>query len=189
MLVDRSSYEPHPLGRTEWIRLYAVLLGKEREADLFFSEQADSLADYENTGRTIAFFYIGSDGTAVVRSPSDYIPRMIGMAGGIYAFRDIPLDSRASSSVSLSMEDFYAMAVDADILIYNAAIDSTVACVGDLIAKTDVFSDFKAVREGNVWCAERNLYQATDRVAGFIQDVRRILTGDTDGLVFLSPLE
>ena len=30
VLVDHSSYEAHPLGRTEWIRLYGVLTGKEK---------------------------------------------------------------------------------------------------------------------------------------------------------------
>ena len=29
VLVERSSYESHPLGRVEWIKLYGVLLGKE----------------------------------------------------------------------------------------------------------------------------------------------------------------
>ena len=29
VMVERSSYESHPLGRTEWMKLYAVLLGKE----------------------------------------------------------------------------------------------------------------------------------------------------------------
>lgn len=33
VLVDRSSYEGHPLGRTEWVKLYAVLVGKEAEAE------------------------------------------------------------------------------------------------------------------------------------------------------------
>ena len=30
VLVDHSSYEAHPLGRTEWIRLYGVLTGKRK---------------------------------------------------------------------------------------------------------------------------------------------------------------
>ena len=29
VLVEHSSYESHPLGRTEWLKLYGVLLGKE----------------------------------------------------------------------------------------------------------------------------------------------------------------
>lgn len=32
VLVERSSYESHPLGRMEWLKLYGVLLGKEELA-------------------------------------------------------------------------------------------------------------------------------------------------------------
>ena len=40
VLVDMSSSEPHPLGRTEWIRFYGALLDKEEEADDLFSRPA-----------------------------------------------------------------------------------------------------------------------------------------------------
>ena len=40
VFVDYSSYESHPLGRTEWIKLYGALLNKEEEADTFFDQQA-----------------------------------------------------------------------------------------------------------------------------------------------------
>ena len=43
VLVDKSSYEPHPLGRMEWIKLYGLLLGKTDEADAFYNEQLASL--------------------------------------------------------------------------------------------------------------------------------------------------
>lgn len=36
VLIERSSYEAHPLGRLEWIKLYGLLLGKEDEAESFF---------------------------------------------------------------------------------------------------------------------------------------------------------
>ena len=39
VLVDLSSYESHPLGRTEWIRLYGTLLGLDEEADALFAEK------------------------------------------------------------------------------------------------------------------------------------------------------
>ena len=32
-VVERSSYENHPLGRTEWMKVYGVLLGREAEAE------------------------------------------------------------------------------------------------------------------------------------------------------------
>ena len=44
VLVDKSSYEPHPLGRMEWIKLYGLLLGKTDDADAFYNEQLASLA-------------------------------------------------------------------------------------------------------------------------------------------------
>ena len=54
VLVEHSSYESHPLGRTEWIKLYGVLLGKEDQAQKIFQEQVDklkSVEDSENTGK------------------------------------------------------------------------------------------------------------------------------------------
>lgn len=63
VLVEHSSYESHPLGRTEWVKLYSVLLDKEEEAEAVFEEQAEklnSIKDSENTGKTVAFFYINS---------------------------------------------------------------------------------------------------------------------------------
>ena len=42
-----------------------------------------------------------------------------------------------------------------------------------LLKKQPLFADFRAVKEGNVWCASRSLYQATDRIGVFIDDLRR----------------
>ena len=36
VFVDYSSYESHPLGRTEWIKVYGAMLNKEKEAEAFF---------------------------------------------------------------------------------------------------------------------------------------------------------
>lgn len=58
VLVDQSSYEPHPLGRTEWIKLYGALLGKEDEAERLFAEQAaylDEAAGRRTPGRRSRF--------------------------------------------------------------------------------------------------------------------------------------
>ena len=60
------------------------------------------------------------------------------------------------------MEEFYAGAKDADYLIYNAAIDDPLDSVSQLLAKSRLFADFKAVKNGNVWCTGKYLYQATD---------------------------
>ncbi len=189
VFVDRSSYESHPLGRTEWIKLYGVLSGKEKEADAYFTAQAEALQEYRDTGKTVAFFYINVHGEAVVRAPSDYISRMIGLAGGHYAMEDMKAAEQGHASVSVSMEDFYAMAGDADYLIYNADISEPVSTLDELTALSDLMSGFKAVKEGNVWCSGRELYQATDHVGAFITDVHRMLTGEGGEMTFLTPVK
>ena len=81
-------------------------------------------------------------------------------------------------------------ASDADVLVYNASIEEPVHTVEDLLGKSSLFADFKAVQEGNVWCTDRYLYQATDRSGDLIRDLHRILTGqDTENLTFLKKVQ
>ena len=189
VLVDRSSYEVHPLGRTEWMKLYAVLVGKEAEAESCFNEQAaviQELESFESTGKSVAFFYVNSDGSIVIRKPTDYIPKMIALAGGRYAFEDFVTD-QAATSISITMEDFYAKAVDADVLIYNASIAAPISTVDELLALNELFADFKGVQEGNVWCTGKSFYQATDIVGQMIRDIHLALTdGDESQMTFLT---
>ena len=119
MLVERSSYEEHPLGRMEWIKLYGALLGLEEEAEKLFDTEVaavEALGDQTETGKTVAFFYINAAGTVNVRKSSDYVPRMIDMAGGTYIFPDLESGS-ALSTVNMTMEAFYNDAKDADIAL------------------------------------------------------------------------
>ena len=189
VMIDHSSYETHPLGRTEWVKLYSVLLGKEKEAAAFFDDQAkviEDLSGFTNTEKTVAYFYINTDGSAVVRTSDDYIPKMIEIAGGRYIFPDLKNTEGTGSSVRLTMEEFYNQAVNADYLIYNASIDSPITSIDDLLAKSDLFADFKAVKDGNVWCTGKQLYQATDIVGELIKDVHLMLTdGDEKDMTFL----
>ncbi len=113
VFIDRSSYESHPLGRTEWIKAYAAMLNKEDVAD----------------------------------------------------------NSKAE---------------EADYLIYNATIDSPINSIAELTAKNELFKDFKAVKNGNVWCTGKSLYQATDIVGNLITDIHLMLTdGDEKDMTFL----
>ena len=110
VMVDYSSYETEPLGRTEWVKLYGLLAGREEEAAEAFAGQQEafaSIGDAEDTGKTVAFFYITSSGEVNVRKASDYLPKMIELAGGHYVFSDLGAeDDTASSTVSLQMEEF-----------------------------------------------------------------------------------
>lgn len=190
VFIDRSSYETHPLARTEWIKLYGAMLDKEEEAYSFFDEQAKvigDLKDFKNTEKTVAFFFVSTDGSIVVRRTKDYIPSMIELAGGRYIFQDLDSVETTSASVSMSMEEFYAAAADADYLVYNATIDNPIQSVDELVAKNELFEDFKAVQEGNVWCVGKYMYQATDIVGQLITDFHLMLTdGDEKDMTFLT---
>ncbi len=192
VFIDRSSYETHPLGRTEWIKLYGVLVDREDEALAFFESQMtmiEELSSYPATEQTVVFFYINTDGMAVVRNPDDYIVKMIEMAGGDYLFSYLEDDSD-STSTSISIEEFYAIAIDADYLIYNNAIDTTVSSIDDLLSKNELFEDFKAVQNGNVLATGKALYQATASFGQFITDIRMMLTDDkSSDMTFLFNLE
>ena len=190
VFIEHASYENHPLGRTEWIKVYGVLLDKEEEAEAFFNSQAsviDEFAGIENTGKTVAFFYIASDGSVNVRASSDYVPAMIEIAGGNYIFEDISEPGSKRSAVGLTMEEFYNAAVNADYLVYNATIDDPIYTIDELIAKDSLFADFKAVQNGNVWCTGKYLFQATDIMGSLIVDFNHMLTGQDD-MTFLYKL-
>lgn len=192
VMVDRSSYESDPLGRAEWIKLYGVLTDHEEEATEFFASQMDAikeLDDFKNTEKTVAFFYISSDGKAVIRSSKDYIPTMIEIAGARYAFKDID-DESGRTSIDTSIEKFYDMAVDADYIIYNGSIDSSVKTLDDLIGKDPIMKKLTAVQNHNCWATDSAMYQRTDIVADMILDFHKLFSEEnpTD-LKYLKKLE
>ncbi|MBQ9282231.1 MAG: ABC transporter substrate-binding protein [Treponema sp.] len=197
VFVDKSSYEPNPLGRMEWIKLYGAMLGKEREAESFFQKKISALtpaldspsATHSDAGISpkIAFFYITPNGLVVIRGRDDYIVKMIEMAGGTYAFASTRKST--SPSVTISMEQFYAQCADADILIYNSSIDNSVHSLKDLHAKSPLFAEFKAVQDGSVWATGKYLYQATDSIGDMILDLKAIISGEERQLSFLERVE
>ena len=182
VFVERSSYEPHPLGRTEWIKLYGLLTGKLAIAEQLFAEQAaylDGIA-HESTGQTAAFFYISSNGNAVVRKTGDYVTKMIELAGGQTAFPDTGGDENATGTVNLNMEQFYAAAKDADVLIYNSAIDGELRTMSDLLGKSHLLAECAAVQTGNVWCTGKNMFQETTEFGMMMTELNRIFKGEAD---------
>ncbi|MBR5359363.1 MAG: ABC transporter substrate-binding protein, partial [Lachnospiraceae bacterium] len=121
------------------------------------------------------------------RKPGDYVSTMIEMAGGKYAYDSITDESdNALSTMNINWEEFYKDTVDADILIYNATIDGGVKSMDELIAKNSLFADFKAVKEGNVYCSNADMFQKTSLVADIITDMYKVISDeDTDNLKFM----
>ena len=189
VMVERSSYETHPLGRLEWIKLYGLITGHEKEAEEFFSEKMKLFGEVsantdipENERQTVVFFYITTNGYANVRKSGDYISKMIELAGGRYIFTvdDLNTEENALSTMNMEMESFYQKAKDADCIIYNSTIDGELENISQLTEKNELLADFKAVKNNNVWCTEKNTFQQTTGVSEMIHDIHMIVTGQAD---------
>lgn len=182
VFVDYASNESHPLGRTEWVRLYGVLTNHQAEAERFFDaqcEKMDTLQNVADSGKQVVFFAMNRDGSFVVRRRTDYVPKMIQLAGGHYV--GVGADEAGRSSVQrVSREAFFEAARDADVLIYNATVEAPLKDLAELKAKDELFADFKAVQAGEVYQLGGDMYQSADAVAGLTLDFYRVLHGETD---------
>lgn len=192
VLVELSSYESHPLGRMEWIKLFSALVNKEEEAAAYYDSMLAALEPVMNqkpTGKTVSFFYITTSGGINVRRPSDYVSCAIGLAGcENVSFSEDQADV-GTSTMTIQMEAFYQGVQDADILIYNSIVDGELDSLSALLEKMPTLADTKAVKEGNVWCLSKNFYQETMSLGDFILDVNAIATGSGGQLRYLKHLQ
>lgn len=190
VFTDQSSLENHPLGRTEWIKVYGAMLNKEPEAEKIFDEQVKVLEviDNKKTNKTVAFFTILPSGQVMVRKSGDYVSKMINLAGGKYVFRNIGDHKKVRATVTIDMEDFYKHAKSADILIYNNTIGGTITSISQLEQMNPLMKEFKAVKNGNVWYTGQNLYQETTGFGQMISDMHKVFVDgnvDSDSLTYL----
>lgn len=203
-VIEYSSYESEPLGRVEWVKFFGALTDRDDEAEKVFNEQvelvdsivkadsseSDNSNDIDKEHNTVAFFYITSNGLAQVRKSTDYVPKMISLAGGRYIFDDLSDDTPGRSTMNMQLEDFYNGAIDADYLIYNSAIDGGVDDLSQLIEKCPMLADFKAVKNGNVWCTTNDMYQQSMSIGYMIDDMHSMLVGaDESDMKYLFKLK
>lgn len=183
VMIEYSSYESHPLGRVEWVKFFGALTDKEKEAEELFEEQAailDEVTAEEKTDQTAAFFFITSNGLVQVRQSSDYIPKMIELAGGKYIFENIGEPDSVRSTMNMQIEEFYDGAKDADFIIYNSSIDGGVDSIDELLDKCPALEDFKAVQEGNVWCTTNDMYQQSMSIGYLMEDMHKMFQGKSE---------
>ena len=179
---DCSTYETHPLGRMEWIKLYGVLLGKEEEAQAHFDAQKaliDSIGA-ESTGKTVAMFYITSKGDLYTRRAGDYMVKMLELAGGEYILPELEPDK--SGTQKIEAEEFYAGAGEADYIVYIWSMGGKPETMDDFLARSPILADFKAVKEGNVWFTTPDYFQISDTLGAMILDFNKMLTNTDESV-------
>ena len=176
ILLDQATFEEHPLGRVEWMKLYGVLFDAEDIAERAFNGQAEYVSSIstESTGKSVSMFYITSKGVLYARKGGDYMIKMLELAGGEYVFAD--MDPEDTGTNQMEFETFYAGAKDADYIIYIWSLGGKPETMADFLEKNELFTEFKAVRDGNVWCTSPDYFQISDTLGYMIKDMNRMLT-------------
>ena len=191
VFIEFSSYESEPLGRAEWVLAIGALTGEMEAAREAFAE-AEAKFQEEPAPKTdlkIAFFHISSDGSVNVRKASDEMAKLIALAGGKYLFDDLgdPSDTEKTMT-SIQMEEFYARAEEADILIYNAPIGGELASLEEFLALSPHLRDLPAVQAGQVYSTRKLLYQESLGVGELFQELKALIAGETEGFRYLYQL-
>ena len=95
-----------------------------------------------------------------------------------------------NTTMNLPLEDFYAGAKDADVLLYNSTIEGVVHTTEELVAKCPLLAEFKAVQSGSVWCTTQSFFQQSMALVDFVLDLHRVFTeNDPADLQFLRKVE
>jgi len=173
-IVDNSSKEEHLLGRIEWIKLYGAMMGLSKEAEVYFQEQVEKVngvSGQEKTGKTAVMYYKSKD-TYYVRNAGDYIVSILTMAGGETVVPEV--GAGKSGSTKMNAEEFYAACKDAD-YIFQVVFECPYSTLSEMVEQDEIFADFKAVKEGNVYTTIPGFSQSSAVLPDVVVEINRVL--------------
>ena len=192
VMLDQSAQEDHPLARVEWAKLYGAMFNREDDAEDVFNvqdEYVEELSKLENSGKSVAMFYITSKGVLYARNADDYMAKMIALAGGNYALADVGVGE--TGTIKMEMEAFYEKAKDADYVIYIWSMGGKPETLEAFVERASILGEMKAVKDGNVWCTTPDYFQIQNTIGSMINDIHLMLTSDesVDRLTYLFRLK
>jgi len=147
-IVEAADYmENHPLGRTEWVLFYGLLLGEREAAEAVFAQTKEHYfalralaADVSERPTLVLERKYGL--SWAVPDGRSYIATLHADAGADYLFRDVP----GTSSTHLTFEEVYDRAGEADfwLLKYGTRAPMTYALLEE---EYGPYAHFRAWRE------------------------------------------
>ena len=151
-IIEGADYmESLPLGRTEWIRFYGMLFGKEAKADSIFRVTEKSYLDLKELvtadmprPSVISEKKFGS--SWFMPSGESYVANLYKDAGADYIFTDLP----GAGSTPLAFETVLDRAIHADLWLikYNQSKDMT---YGDLRSEYAPYENFGAFKNRRIY--------------------------------------
>lgn len=151
VVADAEWLEATPLGRAEWIKVFAALTGTEKKADEVYGRLRDDYieAAAKTSGAQRIQVLPGSmyHGTWSVPAGGDYAGRLILDAGGTYPWAD----DKTTGSLQLNFESVYAKAGHIPLWL----VTSDWKTLDDALAADHRYGELAAVRDGQVWSATK----------------------------------
>lgn len=188
VFVDYSSYEKHPLGRTEWIKVYGAILNRREDANRVFEAQRkivetltkDEKVQKDAQQKVVALFTISPSGRISARRYDDYVSKMIDIAGGKYAYHDVSDVQISAMNIIMEPEVFFKETSKADIIIYNTTIGGGYDSIAAMTETNPVLADLPAIKAGEVWVTTKSFFQSSTSHGNMIMELNRIINGEAN---------
>ena len=151
-IIEAADYmESLPLGRTEWIRFYGLLFGKEAMADSIFRETEGRYLELKELAKTVTnrptVISEKKFGSSWYMPAGDsYVAHLYNDAGADYIFKDLP----GAGSTPLAFETVLDKAIHADMWLikYNQTNDMTYK---DLRTEYTPYENFDAFKNRRIY--------------------------------------
>lgn len=154
VLIQGDWMEQSPLGKAEWIKLYAALFGKEKEADILFGnivkEYNEALSSVKNkeTKATVLYGNMYQEQWFVAKGNS-WVAQFLKDAKANYLWADV----EGTGSLGLTFEKVLEKAKNADIWIAAG----TFKTLAELASSNPHYNQFDAFKKKNVYTFESKL--------------------------------
>ncbi len=175
--------EKHPLAQTEWVKFLAAFYDKEDEANRFFEKAARKVdAVSITTARATKKPRILSGGVYLkkvhVPRPDSCQARMFALAGGDYLFNGLEAMQYMVGYGSITLEEFYMRARDADLYILEVAPGRGIASMRQLMDAAEILRVTKPVREKKIWITQPWYWESIDKREEVVEDLAAIIHPD-----------
>ncbi|MFL9831646.1 ABC transporter substrate-binding protein [Flavobacterium sp. ST-87] len=154
VLIQADWMEQSPLGKAEWIKLYAALFGKEKEGKILFDNIVKSYNDAlrlvagEKAEKTVLYGSMYQNQWYVAKGNS-WVAQFMKDAKSNYLWAD----TKGSGSLGLSFENILEKAKNADIWIATGSFKNT----KELGYSNPHYEQFNAFKTKNVYTFESKL--------------------------------
>ncbi|MGX7666828.1 ABC transporter substrate-binding protein [Flavobacterium pedocola] len=154
VMIQGDWMEQSPLGKAEWIKLYAALFGKEKEAEKLFNnivknyQHALESVKTTKTEATVLYGNMYQEQWFVAKGNS-WVAQFLKDAKANYLWKDV----EGTGSLGLSFEDVLDKAKNADCWIAAGTFQT----LAELEESNPHYSQFKAFKNKNVYTFEAKL--------------------------------